>query len=1087
MGDFIPVTRTKIIMPRRRAEILSRPRLLTLIDELIDNLLMIVAAPAGYGKTSLLVDFAHSTQLPVCWYALDSLDQDPLRFIAHFISAISQRFPSFGKNCLSALQNMGQDNLDLDSLASLIINDAYENITEHFVLVIDDFHLVENSRPVVYFLNRFLQDVDENCHVVIASRTLLTLPDLPLMVARSLVGGLSYEELVFQSEEIQSLLRQNFQISLTEDEAEALGRETEGWVTGLLLSSQVMGNRIASRQRVERVSGIGLYEYLAQQVLQQQPEDVQLFLLRSSLLDEFDAGWCEEVIGQSLGIQVDWYALMDAVLRSNSFVLPVGDEGQYLRYHHLFQDFLRERIRRERPGEARQIMMRLAQVYMERQEWERAYELYKALDEPGEVVSLVEKAGSSMIVHGQLLTLSEWLESLPAELMAKHPTLISLRGTVAVTRGNTREGIHLLDQAVSGMRANGDQLQLACTLTRRSIAKLYAGQYLEADGDAEEALVFASQDNGGNPDHGELYADALMCKGTVLSYLGSLDDSLGFLQKALAAYQKMNDANSAAKARLEIGRVSRALGRYVEAEEAYLQALTYYQVTNNLTWQANLYNSLGVLKHGRGDHVAATAAFEKAVEYAKISGSPRLEAYALASIGDLYQELDAVQETLEAYRQAREVAHRMRDGYLEQYLSLMEARLFLSQGAVERAEERLEEARLKAGELGLPGEQILCQLERGRAQLSRADCEAAYTNIKSALAFLVEEGHLVEIPRARLYALTAALSLGKLDDAERQAELLLPLLDDGDQKKHLTACGREMKSQLQAQRNSVPAAGKTRSFIDALSACVEEGEQNIPILRRMIRRHAAVVPFAPPKMTIRALGLVQVTVSDHVITSSDWQVQVARDLFLLLLAHPEGLTKEQIGNIFWPDSTQSELKLRFKNTIYRLRHAAGKDVILFQGGDRYLFNREMDYEYDVEAFLKEIAQAENADTEEKKESHLLNAVDAYKGSYLPDLDEDWVMIERERLFQLFMDALLMLANFALDRKDYESSLAFCQKALLEDSCQEDAHRIAMRIFAAQGNRALLIRQYEQCRQALLDEVDAQPSYQTQMLYRTLIQ
>jgi len=1059
---------------------------LALIEELIDNRLMIVAAPAGYGKTSLLVDFAHSTQLPVCWYALDSLDQDPMRFIAHFISAMNQRFPSFGKSCLSALQNMGQDNLNLDALTSLIINDAYDNITEHFVLVIDDFHLVENSRPVVYFINRFLQDIDENCHVVIASRTLLTLPDLPLMVARSLVGGLSYEELAFQSEEIQSLLRQNFQISLTEDEAEALGRETEGWVTGLLLSSQVMGKKIASRQRVERVSGIGLYEYLAQQVLKQQPEDVQLFLLRSSLLDEFDAGWCEEVIGKALGIQADWYALMDAVLRSNSFVLPIGDEGQYLRYHHLFQDFLRERIQRERPGEARQIMMRLAQVYTERQEWERAYELYKELDEPGEVVSLVERAGSTMIVHGQLLTLSEWLDSLPAELMAKHPALISLRGTVAVTRGDTREGIRLLDQAVSGMRANGDQLQLATTLTRRSIAKLYAGQYLEADEDAEEALVFAAQDNGGNPYYGELYADALMCKGTVLSYLGSLDDSLDYLQKALAAYQKLNDANSAAKVRLEIGRVSRALGRYAEAEEAYLQALEYYQATNNLTWQANLYNSLGVLKHGRGDHIAATAAFEKAVEYAKISGSPRLEAYALASIGDLYQELDAVQETLEAYRQAREVARRIRDGYLEQYLSLMEARLFLSQGAVERAEERLEEARLKADELGLPSEQILCQLERGRAQLCRADFEAAYTNIKSALAYLVEEGHLVEIPRARLYALVAALSLGKLDDAERQAELLLPLLDDSDQKKRLTAFGREIKSQLQAQRNNAPA-GKTRSFIDALSVCVDEGEQNIPNLRRMIRRHAAVVPFAPPKMTIRTLGLIQVTVSNHVITSSDWQVQVARDLFLLLLAHPEGLTKEQIGNIFWPDSTQSELKLRFKNTIYRLRHAAGKDVILFQGDDRYLFNREMDYEYDVEVFLKEIAQAEKADTAEKKEAHLLNAVAAYKGDYLPGLDDDWVVIERERLFQMYMDALLMLANSALDRKDYESSLAFCQKALQEDSCFEDAHRIAMRVFAAQGNRALLVRQYEQCRQALLEEVDAQPSYQTQMLYKTLIQ
>src|SRR6266545_1222616 len=132
MGDFIPITRTKIIVPRRRSELLSRSRLLSLIDELLDNKLIIVAAPAGYGKTSLLVDFSQTTQYPVCWYSLDPLDQDPLRFIAHFISAFAQRFPGFGKAALAALQSMNQDRIDLDVLISLIINNVYDEITEHF-------------------------------------------------------------------------------------------------------------------------------------------------------------------------------------------------------------------------------------------------------------------------------------------------------------------------------------------------------------------------------------------------------------------------------------------------------------------------------------------------------------------------------------------------------------------------------------------------------------------------------------------------------------------------------------------------------------------------------------------------------------------------------------------------------------------------------------------------------------------------------------------------------------------------------------------------------------------------------------------
>jgi DNA-binding SARP family transcriptional activator len=239
-------------------------------------------------------------------------------------------------------------------------------------------------------------------------------------------------------------------------------------------------------------------------------------------------------------------------------------------------------------------------------------------------------------------------------------------------------------------------------------------------------------------------------------------------------------------------------------------------------------------------------------------------------------------------------------------------------------------------------------------------------------------------------------------------------------------------------------------------------------------------------MVIRTLGRIQIKVSDNVVSSSEWQVQTARDLFLLLLAHPEGLTKEEIGEIFWPDSTPSELKLRFKNTIYRLRHAAGKDAILFQGESLYLFNRGMDYEYDAESFLKEIAQAEKAETSAKREAHYQNALRQYRGPYLPEVDEDWAIIERERLSQIYMDALLKLAISEMNNQNYDAGLDYCQQALKEDSCQEDAHRIAMRIYAAMGNRALVSRQFEQCRQALLREVDAPPSYQTQALYESLI-
>jgi LuxR family transcriptional regulator, maltose regulon positive regulatory protein len=302
MESPIPVTLTRILLPRRRGDLMSRERLLTLLYDLLDNKLTIVAAPAGYGKTTLLIDFANHIEYPVCWYAIDPLDRDPQRFLAYFISALHVKFPRFGERSMAALTASLQGEFNLDHITTIIINDAYENISEHFVIVLDDYHLVDGSKPVDQFVSRFIQDVDENGHMFIASRTLLTLPDFPLMVARSQVGGLSFEELAFQSEELQSLLLQNYQISISDQVSQEYVSQTEGWITGLLLSTQAIQEKIPDRRRVAKVSGVGLNEYL-EQILVQLPPDLQKFLLRSSLLEEFDARLCAEVIGTALGFE----------------------------------------------------------------------------------------------------------------------------------------------------------------------------------------------------------------------------------------------------------------------------------------------------------------------------------------------------------------------------------------------------------------------------------------------------------------------------------------------------------------------------------------------------------------------------------------------------------------------------------------------------------------------------------------------------------------------------------------------------------------------------------------------------------------
>jgi DNA-binding SARP family transcriptional activator len=223
------------------------------------------------------------------------------------------------------------------------------------------------------------------------------------------------------------------------------------------------------------------------------------------------------------------------------------------------------------------------------------------------------------------------------------------------------------------------------------------------------------------------------------------------------------------------------------------------------------------------------------------------------------------------------------------------------------------------------------------------------------------------------------------------------------------------------------------------------------------------------------------------VAAAEWQNQKrVREFFFCLLAHPDGLTKEAIGLIFWPDSLLAQLKLQFKNTIYRLRFALGPDVILFDE-DRYWFNRVLDYEYDVESMGKHLERGRSLVRAEEKIAAFQAAARLYKGPFLPEISGTWAEPERERLRQGYVEAMLALARLHLERGDASTTLAHCQKLLQDDGCLEDAHRLAMRAYAALGNRAAVTRQFERCRQALLEEIDAPPSPQTEQLYETLKQ
>lgn len=1071
-----PLMQTKLMPPRRRPDLLSRGRLIDLLFTLLDLKLILIAAPPGYGKTTLLVDAVHRVALPACWYALDALDAHPPRFIAYLIAAIRRCFPAFGQQSGALLASMPEAAIDIDRLVATIVNEAVEQIHEHFVVVIDDYHFVDGNETIDCFVSQLVQRMDENCHVVLVSRTLPALPDLPLMVARSQVGGLSLDELAFRPDEIQALVLQNYHQTIPPSAAEELVRETEGWITGLLLSAQTMWQGMADRLRLARVSGVGLYDYLAQQVLNQQPPEVRDFLLRTAFLEEFDADLCEATLGPA-PVGDGWHGVIETVLRHNLFVLPVGERGLWLRYHHLFRDFLQATLTREQPAEAARVQRQLGAVYRARGDWEKAHALFTHVGDIEAAAEMIEQAGPALARGGRFSTLREWLGALPPETVVARPALLSLRGMVLAAVGEVGHGLALFNQAAAAFRDGGETAHLARTLVRRAVAHRFLGHYQQALQDADEALALAAAD----PALRAVEAEACKVRGSALHRLGRPAAAIEWLTRALHCYEAVGDRENVAVVQMDIGIAERAAGRYAAARLAYDQALAYWRGVDNLTWQANLLNNLGVLHHLQGDYLRALALLEEALAAATRSGYVRMEAFILTSIGDLYADLDARDAARAAYEEARARASTLANRFLHLYLDLADVALARMGGALAEARATLARLAPTAAEGGSLYEQGLFHLEVGRVSLAEGGAAQARAPLETALRAFDEGGQPLEAARAALLLAVACHGTG--DGAGAQAGLVraFSLVAVAESRHALIVVGREAKALLEAAQHEATIGTEAALLL----AQVNDFEAAIPSFRRRLRLRAPAIPLGSPMLAIQALGGGQVTVDGRPVAGSDWQTQAARDLFFCLLAHPDGLTKEAVGAIFWPESSPAQLKLQFKNTLYRLRHALGQQEVILFDDNRYTFNWALDYRYDVEALQSGLVLAEAAPTPAAQIAAYSEALQHYRGAYLPETDGAWALAERERLWQIAAAAMLRLAGLQLAQGGCESALESCRRLLAEDPCLEEAHRLAMRAHAALGNRAALVRQFERCRQLLSDEMGVPPSPQTELLYQTL--
>jgi LuxR family maltose regulon positive regulatory protein len=1060
----IPISKTKIIVPPRRPELLSRPRLLESLTGLLDNKLVLLSAPAGYGKTSLLIDLAQNAQMTVCWLSLDLLDRDPQRFIAYLIASLAMRFPGIGETSRLQLNQLKSMEQDAESLLITLTNELYEQTENDFLLILDDYHLVDDVPAIAAFLNRFLELVLENCHIILSSRTLPALEDVTIMVAREQVAGLSQDELAFVPREVQALYAQNYHQHLSEEAADHIVEQTRGWVTGMLLSNL---------SGTTRVSGVDTFTYLGNQVLNHQPDYVREFLMRTSLPEEFNAEFCEIVLGPLHSEPQNWPELMALIFEKNLFVLPLAD-GRWLRYHPLFREFLQDRLKKERPHEVRPILERMVKAYEKVGEWEKAYFTCKQLNDVDALCGVIERAGTPMLFNA-LVTLEGWINSLPPAMIRSRPGLISLRGPILAMKGNLQESKELLDRAVAIYRSDGNPHGLLLALIRRANTLRISGDYTASLADVQEALSLAETDTGLQI----YYAESLRLKGLNLHRLGESRQAVDALERSLSLYTALNETSRIPTILMETSMVHADIGDLESAKRSYLEVLRLRKAEGDLYAQAETLNNLGVLYHQLGEYELASEMFENGLACARKSRNQRAEGLILTGLGDLYGEVEEFDVALESYQQAEEVASGLPGFFISSYLIIARAGLALSQGDLEKAASTVKMFRKKMKASPSAYERGHWNLIEARLHLMKMEPRKAIPLLKECQDFFTRDGRGQETIWSTIWLTAAYEQTGRREEACAQ---IREVLSGANISNHvLLIAVRQAGSWLKELQND-------RQIGRQLGGLLEKSQRltvRLPSIRRTLRRHAQSIQVPPASLSIRAFGRPEISVNGRQLTMSDWRTQSVRDLFFFFLLNQEMVTKEQLSNSLWPDTSDSQiLKARFKNEIYRLRRAAGKNVIVFEE-EYYCFNRSLDYEYDVEAFDSHILRARRAEDTNSRVAHLQKAVDLVTGPYLVDVDAEWADPERERLNQLYVSALEELAQLYLDTNQLDLCLRICKSVLDKDPYHEVIYQMEMRAYAALGDRAAVARRYQACKKALKEGLGLAPSNETELIYREL--
>ncbi|OGF15654.1 MAG: hypothetical protein A2W00_01095, partial [Candidatus Eisenbacteria bacterium RBG_16_71_46] len=885
-----------------------------------------MCASPGYGKTALAVNFAHQADFPLAWLSLDETDRD-------IVTIVSDLFQALHRALLDWLPPP-PETLGLPSAASqpvslgLALTQALDQAATDFtVLVIDDFHLVDDSPAVVEFFDSFIESLPPQLHVVLLSRRIPPLK-IASLAARQEIAGISEEHLRFTAAEVQALLQKRNNLTLPTNDAETLVSHTEGWITGILLSSQLIWRGLLSNVGMGREQYGMVYDYLAEEVLEQQPQDLRLFLMEAAVLPEMDPPSCDAILERS-----DSAKMLDQVEARRLFVTAVGEPQPSYRFHHLFREFLGARLRQRNPLRLQHLQRRAAEWYAQNGLPEAAFNLFIAAGDQTKAGYLADAHAQVLFEAGRREILLKWASQLK-DIALDVPRLQLMVTDTYVDRGDIDLGEEAAALAQTGFERRLDKTGLVRVELRRTWQCVQRMNYEEGLRRALAVLERANAEEVVLSDR----ALAARYAGRCELELNRPREALEHLRQSAEWFAEVNHEYNHALALTDLALVLRVLGQTAEVAQAQQRALAIWRKMGVPGPIARVLNNVGYDMHMLGQYQSARATYQEAIDWARKAGERQTQANILVSQADLLRDLGESQWAADLYSNALKIAQESGDNSLQGYVFWEMADLNRSARNFPAALEWLRRADLAIGQpsftpparhVGLHGAILT---EMGDIQAGRLKLEEAQSRLEAS------EGSYSDVAWVLLLLARCQFRLGWVEKSEASLNRALKLARDLGYDQMLVREAEPCRDLLEGFADSAELGPQVRALLARARAMVAQKDELVAPTR----------PEAPSPIQIHALGPARVVVKGREVQRSEWVSQRARELFFFLVDRAP-VNRDELLATFWPDIPQGRALTNLYQTLYRLRRALGEEVVVLREQTCH-FSEALEMSYDVANF-----------------------------------------------------------------------------------------------------------------------------------------